>query len=195
MKKEKYFKASYALMATKTFNANQKLLLIAMLGDQELNGHINWSQSKYTSKINASRDFVTKFFNYLEFAGILLRLDEERSKHIYNRYKLDLDMLNSFIDCNKTDEFKSVVRNYTKSKKEVQSETTLVQSETTGSVADDYRECSHELQGVQPPATQHRSFNISLNRNQIENINSEEKKEPVLINQYDIDEFLREIDL
>ena len=210
MKKDNFYKISYALLATKTFNANQKLLLATMLSDYELNNHINWSQSKYADKIASSRDFVTKFFNYLEFAGILTRLDENRSKRTYNRYNMEVDLLEMYINDNDVEKFKSVVSNYKLHKKKCSPELQEVQSQTTGSVVSNYRECSPELQGVQSETTQHRYLNRYLNRKQIDSkieevdsaaslgsasVNSSVEDEVKLKDGDEIEAFLRELDI
>ena len=162
--KKKFYQLSYELMATTTFNPTQKLLIAAMLADQEMNGHIKWSKSQYAEKIAATRDFVSKFFKHGEFDGLISKGHSKQKYGTY--YKLDMDQLDRLIQLNDKKVWPKIVEDYSVLAKlkgpAPKFETSKAQSETT---SNEFETTESEFETSK---TQFETTHIDINTNLIE---------------------------
>lgn len=89
---DNFYTPHYSLISCKAFSDSQKLVLIVMLADLEMNNCVKWCQQTYADKTNKSRDFISKFFALLVNKKLLVPSPDNKVGSRYNTYTFNTKM-------------------------------------------------------------------------------------------------------
>ena len=135
----KFYSTPTNILKSEYFTSDDKLLLIVMVADLEMNGRVKWCQQTYADKTGLHRDFVGKRFRLWSEMNLLKPSENNKRGSKYNEYGFNTHMFELMLKKPKP------ASRSRKKKKTCSSEPQTCSSET--------QTCSSEPINMQSPAT------------------------------------------
>ena len=105
---EKFYSTPTSILSSKTFTDSQKLVLIVMMADLEMNEAVKWCQNTYADKTGKSRKFINTFMSLCVDKRLLIPSSKNKPGSKNNTYTLNTSMFDKLLQINNPRYFKPV---------------------------------------------------------------------------------------
>ena len=108
--KEHFYSTPTSILSSKTFTDSQKLVIIVMMADLEMNGVVKWCMNTYADKTGTKRNFIVKLFKRMVKYNLLSEGKDNKSGSRYNTFTFNTHVFELLLKSNKPEAFGNSTR-------------------------------------------------------------------------------------
>ena len=102
---ENFYSTPTSILSSKTFTSDQKVVLVVMMADLEMNGSVKWCQNTYADKTGKSRKFINAFISTCVDKGLVKPSEDNKVGSRNNHYIFNIRMFELLLKANNPSKF------------------------------------------------------------------------------------------